>query len=291
MVYVPYWFRSRLTASLVARGAIDEIAAAAAIRRVARDFDPEIAIARAHPLQQVVDNALASRRYQVTVFVVFAAVGFLIAMIGVYAMTADGISRRRREMNIRVALGASAPGVVALVVANGGPRHRWRRLGVSSSFGGSQAVAALVFEMSARDPAIVSRVAAIAIITGILSSLSAARQGCRSTQPPFSGTSSRGKRRALPALVPVIVTDSRYPMLGIVCSSRRPYKGTVQHSAGLRALSVCLVLFSSSLAQAPLPTRPAGAAAPAGRRQRRPADGTTALHQAAEREDAPSFES
>jgi ABC-type antimicrobial peptide transport system permease subunit len=73
-------------------------------------------IARARPLQQVVDSALASRRYQVTVFVVFAAVGFLIAMIGVYAMTAYGISRRRREMNIRVALGASAPGVVALVM-------------------------------------------------------------------------------------------------------------------------------------------------------------------------------
>jgi predicted permease len=178
MVYVPYWFRSRLTASLVARGAIDEIAAAAAIRRVARDFDPEIAIARARPLQQVVDDALAPRRYQVTVFVVFAAVGFLIAMIGVYAMTAYGISRRRREMNIRVALGASAPGVVALVVRqSAAPIVAGVGLGAAVSMAASAAVAALLFEMSARDPRVILGVAAAALTTGVLSSYLAARAG------------------------------------------------------------------------------------------------------------------
>ena len=178
MVYVPYWFRSRLTASLVARGAIDEIAAAAAIRRVAREFDPEIAVARARPLQQVVDEALASRRYQVTVFVVFAAVGFLIAMIGVYAMTAYGVSRRRREMNIRVALGASAPGVVALVVRQSAvPIVAGVGLGAAASVAASAAVAALLFEMSARDPRVILGVAAAAAATGVLSSYLAARAG------------------------------------------------------------------------------------------------------------------
>ena len=69
-------------------------------------------------------------------------------------------------------------------------------------------------------------------------------------------------------------------MLGIVWSARRPYKGIVQHSAGLRALSVCLLLSSASVAEGQ--TRPAvvdsdiHVAAP---------DGTTALHLAAERED------
>ena len=178
MVYVPYWFRSRLTASLVARSAIDEIAAAAAIRRVAREFDPEIAVARVRPLQQVVDEALASRRYQVTVFVVFAAVGFLIAMIGVYAMTAYGISRRRREMNIRVALGASAPAVVALVVRQSAvPIVAGVGLGAAVSIAAGAAVAALLFEMSARDPRVIAGVAAMAATTGVLSSYVAARAG------------------------------------------------------------------------------------------------------------------
>jgi ABC-type antimicrobial peptide transport system permease subunit len=105
-------------------------------------------------------------------------VRLLIAMIGVYAMTAYGISRRQREMNIRVALGASRPGVVALVVRQAAvPLIAGVGLGVVVSLGASTAVAALLFEMSARDPAIVSGVAALAIITGILSSFSAARTG------------------------------------------------------------------------------------------------------------------
>ena len=178
MVYVPYWFRSRLTASLVARGAIDENAAAVAIRRVARDFDPEIAIARARPLQQVVDNALASRRYQVTVFVVFAAVGFLIAMIGVYAMTAYGISRRRREMNIRVALGATRRAVLALVVGQSSiPLMIGIGMGAGAAIALSAVVATLLFEMSARDPRVIGSVAAATAAIGLAASLIAAKSG------------------------------------------------------------------------------------------------------------------
>jgi ABC-type antimicrobial peptide transport system permease subunit len=49
-------------------------------------------------------------------FTAFGAVALLIAAVGVYATTAYGLSRRRREMNIRVALGARASQVFALVV-------------------------------------------------------------------------------------------------------------------------------------------------------------------------------
>jgi predicted permease len=180
MVYVPYWFRSRPTVSLVARGAIDAAAMAAEVRRVTRAFDAEIAIARVRPLQQLVDTALASRRHQVTVFIVFGGVGFLIAMIGVYAMTAYGVSRRRREMNIRVALGASRPAVLALVVRQSAvPVAAGVGVGVVAALAASAVVATLLFEMSARDPRVIAGVAALAAATGILSSYAAARSGLK----------------------------------------------------------------------------------------------------------------
>jgi len=72
-------------------------------------------------------------------------------------------------------------------------------------------------------------------------------------------------------------------MLGIVCSSRRPYKGTVWQAAGPRALLVCLILFYGSLAQGQT-TRSSGADQRADVNVARP-DGTTALHLAAEHED------
>ena len=49
-------------------------------------------------------------------FTAFGAVALLIATVGVYATTAYGVSRRRREMNIRVALGARASQVFGLVL-------------------------------------------------------------------------------------------------------------------------------------------------------------------------------
>ena len=178
MVYVPYWFRSRLTASLVVRGAIDAATAAVEVRRATRAFDAEIAIARVRPLQQLVDSALASRRYQVTVFIVFAGVGFLIAMIGVYATTAYGVSRRRREMNIRVALGATRRAVLALVMRQSSiPLATGIVMGAGAAVALSAVVATLLFEMSARDPRVIGGVAAVTAAIGLAASFIAAKSG------------------------------------------------------------------------------------------------------------------
>src|SRR5882724_4231808 len=105
--------------SLLVRTSNDPAALMPGIRRVVREIDPEIAISLARPLDQIVDSAFAARRYQVRLFVVFGVAALLIAMIGVYAVTAYGVSRRRREMNIRVALGAQRSQVVGLVVRQG----------------------------------------------------------------------------------------------------------------------------------------------------------------------------
>ena len=52
-------------------------------------------------------------------FVVFGVVALFIATLGVYAVTSYGVSQRRREMNIRVALGARSRQVMAMVMAQG----------------------------------------------------------------------------------------------------------------------------------------------------------------------------
>jgi putative ABC transport system permease protein len=178
MVYVPYWFRSRLTTSLVVRGPTDTATIGAEIRRVTKAFDEEIAIARVRPLQQLVDTALASRRHQVTVFIVFGAVGFLIAMIGVYATTAYGVSRRRREMNIRVALGATRQAVLGLVVRQSSiPLMAGIVVGAGAAVAVSAVVATLLFEMSARDPRVIGGVAAATAGIGLAASFIAAKSG------------------------------------------------------------------------------------------------------------------
>jgi predicted permease len=178
MVYVPYWYRSRAAASLIVRAAADPAAINAAVRRAIQSVDPEIAIGDSRPLQQIVDAAFAPRRYQATLFVAFGASALLIAVVGVYAVTSYGVSRRRREMNIRVALGARASQVLGLVVRQTGmPVVAGAAAGGVAAIALGGVVASQLFEVRARDPLVIA--ATVAFVTGMamLTSAVAARQG------------------------------------------------------------------------------------------------------------------
>ena len=116
MVYVPYWYNNEGKSILVARTVADASTAMRDLRGAIRAVDPQVAIGDALPLRRLVDDERATQRYQASLFVVFGAAALLIATIGVYATTAYGVTRRRREMNIRVALGAPGHRVFALVL-------------------------------------------------------------------------------------------------------------------------------------------------------------------------------
>jgi len=178
MVYLPYWWRSRMTTQLVVKTAGDPAAIMPAVRRAVSGVDEEIAIGNARPLEQLVGTSMAGRRYQVQLFVAFGVVALFIAALGVYAVTAYGVSQRRRELNIRAALGAQ-PGQVLGMVArqSGGPIVAGLAAGVIGAVGLSRVVASLLFEVQARDPRIL---AAITLMVGAVAALAtfvAARQG------------------------------------------------------------------------------------------------------------------
>jgi putative ABC transport system permease protein len=180
MVYVPYWFNNEGKSVLVVRVAGDAAAAVGDVRRAIRDVDPEIAIADAVPLARVVDRSLEGRRYQMWLFVAFGIVALVIATTGVYATTAYGVSQRRREMNIRVALGARESQVFGLVV-----RQSTAALGAGLIGGCAGAaatgtlVASLVFEGRVRDPIVIAGVVVLVGAVGLAACATAAKQGLR----------------------------------------------------------------------------------------------------------------
>jgi ABC-type antimicrobial peptide transport system permease subunit len=116
MVYVPYWFNNEGKSVLVVRSQGDAKTLVPSIRAIVREVDPDVAVAKVAPLTQLIDAAVENRRYQASLFTVFGAAALLIAIVGVYATTAYGVSRRRRELNIRVALGAQASQVFSMIL-------------------------------------------------------------------------------------------------------------------------------------------------------------------------------
>ena len=180
MIYVPYWHNNEGKSILLVGTSGSATAVAGDLRRVIHSVDPEIAIADSSPLHRVVDTALQGRRYQMWLFAAFGAVALLIATVGVYATTAYGVSRRRREMNIRVALGARASQVFALVLRQSAtPLLAGIAAGAAGALAVGTVVASLLFKVHASDPLVIASVAALVGVVGVLASATAARQGLR----------------------------------------------------------------------------------------------------------------
>jgi len=178
MVYMPYWYRPRPSPSLVIHTTVNPASVTSEVRHAIREVDPEIAIGNARPMEQIVDSALGARRYQMWLFVAFGAMALIIAMIGVYGVTAYGVSRRRREMNIRVALGAPRSHVFAVIVRQGLlPVVAGLVAGVAGAITVSTIVESLLFDVRPQDPLVLAGVVGMVGTIALVASIMAAHQG------------------------------------------------------------------------------------------------------------------
>lgn len=178
MVYAPYWWRSRPSMSLLIKSAAAPLSLLPSVRRAIHEIDPEIAIGRVRSVDDLVEASLAGRRYQARLFVTFGAIAMLIAVIGVYATTSYNVSRRRREMNIRAALGARRSQVLGIVLRQSLiPIASGALAGAAGATAAAGVVASLLFEVKARDPFIIGTVVTIVTAIGILACVLAARRG------------------------------------------------------------------------------------------------------------------
>jgi putative ABC transport system permease protein len=178
MVYVPYWFNNEGKSILVVRTQGDPLAIVPDVRSIVRSVDSDVPIAQVARLQQVVDSAVDSRRYQMSLSTAFGGVALFIAVLGVYATTAYGVSRRRRELNIRAALGARASQVFAMVLRqNLGPVAIGLVAGLVGSLAVGGLIASLLYEVRPRDPLVLSVVLSVVGIVATMSAAVAALSG------------------------------------------------------------------------------------------------------------------
>jgi ABC-type antimicrobial peptide transport system permease subunit len=178
MVYLPYWWRSRSTFSLLVKTESDALALAPAIRGTLDRLDPDIAMGQPRLLESLVDAAVAGRRYQARLFIVFGIAALFIATLGVYAVSAYGLSKRRREMNIRVALGAAKQDVFGLLMRQSAAAIvPGLAAGIVGALAAGGAIASLLYEVQPRDPVLLAAVAATVGVVALAASLLAVRGG------------------------------------------------------------------------------------------------------------------
>ena len=113
-LYVPLWSFAPEELALVVRTEDDPMTVAAAvraeIRRIASDQPVEL-----RTMRGLVADWLAPRRFQTVLMSVFGAFALAIAAVGIFGLLSYSMAQRRRELGLRVALGASRSGIVAVV--------------------------------------------------------------------------------------------------------------------------------------------------------------------------------
>jgi len=110
---------SLLGYSVLVRTRADAASLASAVRHEIRSLDPTLAIFNAETMEEHLRDALFLPRLAGTLFGVFGLVGLLLAGVGLYGVMSYSVSRRTREIGIRMALGAQTAAVQRLIVRQG----------------------------------------------------------------------------------------------------------------------------------------------------------------------------
>ena len=169
VIYVPLAQHPRQEVKLVVSTRSDPQAAMPGIREAVRQVDPHLPLGEVRTMQQVKEHSMLWAKQPTWVLGAFAGVAALMAALGLYGVLAHSITEQRREIGIRMALGARPGDVVShtlrsalsmLLVGLGA--------GLAGAFALTRALKSLLFQVSALDPAALAVACVLMTAIGIL---------------------------------------------------------------------------------------------------------------------------
>ena len=178
-VYVNLFQRPRAGITLTMLSDADTRLVTSSARGILQDLNPEIPV-KFGTFSQVYSASLGSRRFNVILVGFFGITALLLATAGVFGVMAYSVSRRTREIGVRVALGAGSGDVLRMILSQG---LRTIFIGVAIGIAGSLAltrtVESLLFGVTATDPLTFGGVTLLLVGAALLASFIPARRATK----------------------------------------------------------------------------------------------------------------
>jgi putative ABC transport system permease protein len=153
MMYIPQYWSPRRGAAFVLRVDRDPAGVMSAVRNVVRTQDATQPITLLSLATEIVGGQMARPRFFTLLLAVFAALSMTLSAVGVYGVVAAGVAQRRREIGIRMAIGANRMDVRTLIVREGmAPVALGLLVGVIGALASARLLESLLFEVQASDP-------------------------------------------------------------------------------------------------------------------------------------------
>jgi putative ABC transport system permease protein len=179
-VYVPLAQNHTNFVSLAVRTAGPPMGIVPAVRDAVASINPDIPIYWPYSMDEALARPLWFIRVFGTMFMIFGFIALFLASVGLYAVMAFSVSRRTREVGIRMALGARGGDVVRMVFRQGIVQLTiGMAAGLALALGVSQLLSVILFDVQPRDPAVFGAVVAVLSLAGLAACLLPARRATR----------------------------------------------------------------------------------------------------------------
>jgi putative ABC transport system permease protein len=179
-MYLPFRQAPRPWITFVARTASDPQGFVQPVSRAVYAVDREQALSSVRTMEQVLTESLSGRRFNMTLLMTFAGLALVLAAVGVYGVMNYSVMLRRRELGIRIALGARGLDVLRLVLGQG---LALTLIGVGVGMAGAYALtrlmASLLYGVTATDFVTFGSVSCVLILVGLLASFLPARRATK----------------------------------------------------------------------------------------------------------------
>ncbi|HLL70268.1 MAG TPA: ABC transporter permease [Pyrinomonadaceae bacterium] len=186
-MYVPYWqaaypmpYAMFAPRDLVIRAAVAPASLVPAVRQAIREVDPNQPVANVRTMDEVLGRVTAQRALGMQLLTAFAALGLLLAALGIYGVLSYFVVQHTPEIGVRMALGAQPADVLKLVIGKG---MKLALAGVALGVGGAlvltRLMRSLLFGVSAVDPLTFACVAALLTLVAFLACYIPARRATK----------------------------------------------------------------------------------------------------------------
>ena len=180
MVYLPQAATGDRAMTLVVRATASTAAVASALRPAIWSVDRGVPLPVVRSLEEVVAADLAPRRFNASLFALFAGLALALSAVGVYGVMAHFVTLRRPEIGVRVALGASPRAIAAFVLRRGGAAAG---VGLVAGIAGALALGplleSLLYGVRPADPSTIAVVAGLFCLVTLAASWVPARRAIR----------------------------------------------------------------------------------------------------------------
>jgi ABC-type antimicrobial peptide transport system permease subunit len=166
--------------SLVVRTQSDPGSIAGAVKQQVWKIDSQLPLTRVETMDEVAAGSFAARRFNMLLLVIFAGLALVLASVGIYGVMSYAVTQRTQEIGIRMALGARAIDVLALIIRNG---MSLILIGVVIGLAGSLALtrllATMLFGVTPTDTLTFVTVSAVLIFVALLACYIPARRATK----------------------------------------------------------------------------------------------------------------